>query len=336
MAVWDHKMAVENEPQTAPILVILGATGSGKSSLAIHIARSLGSCEILSVDSMAIYQNMDIGTAKASLAERYELPHHLVDWLRPDEAFSAARFVSLADDVIADAARRGVRLISTGGTPMYFKALFEGLFAGPAADAAVRARLGEISDDDLHARLAEVDPAAAQRIHAADRKRLVRALEVFELSGQPISTLQQQWQGASAPRHPAVWIGLHWDKPTLNQRINARVKDMIAAGWVDEVRALVRQFPNLSSTAVEATGYRTLIDHVNGKISLAEAIEEIKIATRQLARRQMKWFRRFPHVHWLPGDREISVNAAEAVKLWNQPAAPATVSILNSETKEFS
>jgi tRNA dimethylallyltransferase len=325
MAVLEHEMAVENEHTAAPILVILGATGSGKSSLAIHIARAVGRCEILSVDSMAIYQNMDIGTAKSSLAERYEIPHHLVDWLRPDEAFSAARFVSLADNVIADAARRGVHLIATGGTPMYFKALFEGLFEGPTANAALRARLGEVSDGDLHARLAEVDPAAAQRIHAADRKRLVRALEVFELSGQPISTLQQQWQGTSAPRHPAVWIGLHWDKPALNQRINARVKDMIAAGWLDEVRALVRQFPDLSSTAVEATGYRTLIDHVNGELSLADAIEEIKIATRQLARRQMKWFRRFPNVYWLPGDREISVNVAEAVELWNRLPSPATV-----------
>jgi tRNA dimethylallyltransferase len=294
-----------------PILVILGPTASGKSALAEAVARRSGA-QILSVDSMQVYRAMDIGTAKPTAAERAALPHHLLDVVDPGEAFTVARFVELADAVIANAAHP---LIATGGTPLYYKALFEGLFDGPQADRAVRDRLSLLPGDQLHARLAEVDSVAAARIHANDSRRLIRALEVFELTGKPISSFQTDWE-SPAVRHPATWFGLLWEKEALNRRINARVKAMIAAGWVDEVRQLLDRHDQLSMTAAEATGYRELIAHVRGEMSLEDTVEQIKIATRQLARRQMKWFKRFPGVRWLAGDRPPEENAAEILRQW--------------------
>jgi tRNA dimethylallyltransferase len=244
---------------------------------------------------------MDIGTAKPSPAERAVCPHHLIDVVEPDQTFTVARFVELADQIIADARRRGRPLIVTGGTPLYYKALFEGLFEGPAADEQLRARLRDLPGHELHQRLARVDPHAARRIHPNDTKRLIRALEVHELTGRPISTLQTDWASPRV-RHDARWFGLLWDKDELNRRINARVRLMLQAGWLDETRELLRRYGRLSDTAIKATGYAELIAHLHGRRSLDEAVEQIKIATRQLARRQMKWFRRWPQVHWIPGD----------------------------------
>ncbi|MDP9173762.1 MAG: tRNA (adenosine(37)-N6)-dimethylallyltransferase MiaA [Planctomycetota bacterium] len=297
------------------LLVILGATGSGKSALAIALARKCHA-EILSIDSMQVYQGMDIGTAKPSLAERYEIPHHLLDWVRPDEVFSVARFVALADEEISHAKSRGVPLIATGGTPLYYKALFEGLFEGPASDESMRDELRELDGPELHAQLAAVDPAAAERIHVADQRRLIRAIEVHRLTGQPISALQKQWASGHPPRHEATWIGLQWDREALNRRINARVKDMMEAGWLEEVRSLLHDYPSLSKTAAEATGYKELIDHLLGRVSLDDAVEQIKIATRQLARRQMKWFKRFGQVHWLAGNAALEDNVNAVLSRW--------------------
>lgn len=298
----------------AAILVILGPTASGKSDVALEIARRTGS-EILSVDSMQVYRGMDIGTAKPTAAQRALTPHHLIDLVRANELFTVARFVALAESVIADAAARGRRLIVTGGTPLYYKALFEGLFEGPAADAAVRARLQLESSEALHTRLVTVDPPAAARIHRNDRMRLVRALEVFELTGKPISALQTEW-AAARQRHAATWVGLNWQKEALNRRINARVRDMIARGWVEEVQTLLAEFGDLSPTAREATGYAQLIDHVRGRLSLDDAIEQTKIGTRQLARRQMKWFRRFPNLQWIEGDAELETTVQRIAAAW--------------------
>jgi tRNA dimethylallyltransferase len=296
-----------------PIIVLLGATAAGKSAVAMEVAQRIGG-EILSVDSMQIYRGMDIGTAKPSIEERNQIPHHLIDVASPDESYTVARFVESADTVIADAAARGVPLIATGGTPMFYKALFQGLFEGPSADDAIRERLRAESGEVLHARLAQVDPAAAARIHSNDGRRLIRALEVFELTGQPISSFQTTWHTESM-RHRAVWFGIDWDKEVLNQRINARVKAMIAAGWVEEARSLLQQYGSLSPTAAEATGYAELIEHLAGRCSLDDAVEQIKIATRQLARRQMKWFRRFPNVKWLTASdaADLIINASTPV-----------------------
>lgn len=289
------------------ILVIIGPTASGKSALAVTLAEQLGA-QILSVDSMQVYRGMDIGTAKPTPQEQSRVRHHLIDVANPSEAFTVWRFVELADAVISQAGQHNVPLIATGGTPMYYKALFEGLFDGPATNSEVRASLGVHDNAVLHRRLSAVDSAAAARIHVNDRKRLLRALEVFELTGKPISSLQTEWQGMMQ-RHPARWFGLDWEKDLLNRRINARVKQMIADGWLEETRKLRERFGELSKTASEATGYRELLDHLEGRSTLDKAVEQIKIATRQLARKQMKWFRRFPNVTWLKGDETPDENA---------------------------
>ena len=296
---------------TPPTLVILGPTASGKSALAEAVAAAVGGA-ILSVDSMQVYRGMDVGTAKPTAAERTRVAYHGIDVVDPTETFTAARFVELADATIAAAPGP---LVATGGTPLYYKSLFEGLFDGPPADDAVRERLRAAPADELHRRLAGVDPAAAARIHANDQRRVVRALEVFELTGRPITSFQTDW-AEPKPRHPTVRFGLAWDKDALNRRINARVRSMLAGGWADEVRGLLERFGELSPTAGEATGYRELIDHVRGRRSLADAAEAIKVATRQLARRQVKWFRRFPAVTWLAGDRPVEQNVAEVLRRW--------------------
>jgi tRNA dimethylallyltransferase len=298
------------------LLVILGPTASGKSDLAMEVARRTGA-EILSVDSMQVYRGMDVGTAKPTPAERAAVPHHLIDVIDPNEEFTVARFVELADAVIRRPA--APPLIATGGTPLYYKALFEGLFEGPPADDLIRDRLRQEPGEVLHERLKQVDPVAAARIHANDTRRVIRALEVYEITGRPITSFQTDWDAADAAakhRHAAVWIGLNWDKEVLNRRINARVKSMIAAGWLDETRELLKRYGDLSKTAAEATGYADLIAHLQGKISLDDAIEQIKISTRQLARKQMKWFRRWPQVKWLAGDAELKDRVDAVSRLW--------------------
>ncbi len=302
----------------APLLVILGPTAAGKSTLAMALARRLGA-EILSVDSMQVYRGMDIGTAKPTAAERAEVAHHLIDVVNPDEEFTTARFIELADAVIDRQARprsaaSSISLIATGGTPLYYKALFQGMFEGPGADPAIRAKLRELPNEELHARLSRLDGAAAGRIHVNDTRRLIRALEVHELTGQPISSLQTEWASAGH-RHDAVWIGLSWERDALNRRINARVRQMLSDGWLEEVRLLLERYPALSQTAGEATGYAELIAHLERRLSLDDAAERIKIATRQLARRQMKWFRRFPGVRWLEGDQPLETLVAQSLEL---------------------
>jgi tRNA dimethylallyltransferase len=297
------------------MLVIIGATASGKSELAMEVARRTGA-EILSVDSMQVYRHMNVGTAKPAPAEREKVPHHLIDVVDPSELFTAARFVQLADEAIADAAQRRVPLIATGGTPMYFKALFQGMFEGPSANPALRDRLRLMGNQALHQKLLTIDPDAAQRIHVNDTMRLVRAIEVHELTGQSITSLQQEWSRETM-RHPAQWIGLDWDREVLNRRINARMKTMMDAGWLEETRSLLDRYGQLSRTASEATGYQELIEHLQGKKTLEEATEQIKIATRQLARRQMKWFRRFPNVHWMSGPDDLQKKLDQTLALWH-------------------
>lgn len=307
-----------------PLCVILGPTASGKSALAHAVARRAGA-EILCADSMTVYRGMDIGTAKPSVAERSELRYHGLDLSEPDETFTVARWLEEAERVIGassdEASRLGDRrtgtadgtgLILVGGTPLYLQALFHGMFEGPPADAEFRQELSKLSTNVLHGRLAVIDAAAAARIHVNDRKRLTRALEVHRATGRPISELQTQWE-STAPRYPSIRFGLAWPREELNRRINARVKQMMSAGWLDEVRALLDRYGDFSATAAEATGYRLLAEVIRGRVALEEAVEEIKIRTRQLAKRQMTWFRRFEDVHWLPGEAPLQENAQSVI-----------------------
>jgi len=300
-----------------PIFAVIGPTASGKSALALDVAIR-ANAEILSVDSMQVYRQMNVGTAKPTPAEQARTKHHLIDIVDPNERFAVSRFVDLATEVIRDAQRRGVPLVAAGGTPMYFKSLFEGIFEGPGADADLRARLATETNELLHERLTRVDPVSASRIHTNDTRRIIRALEVFELTGKAISSLQTDWS-TGRTRFDVLWVGLNWDRDALNVRINARAKRMLAEGWLEEARGLRERFGALSPTAQEAAGYRFLFDHLDGRISLDDAVEQIKISTRQLARAQMKWFRRFQNVSWLAGDGNFAENAARSVELWRRP-----------------
>ena len=264
---------------------------------------------------------MDIGTAKPSAAVRGEIPHHLIDVVEPSESFSAATYVSLAEQSIADIRGRGRPVFLVGGTILYLKALTEGMFEGPSADPEIRARLDEIASTDglgeLHRRLQQVDPVAAQRIHPNDRKRIIRALEVHELTGQPISALQAQW-GRDGAKREFTMIGLRRDREDQNHRTNQRVIRMIQAGLVDEVRSLLAEPIPLSDTARKAVGYAEIIKHLQGEFSLEHAIETIKINTRQFAKSQRTWLRRFRDIRWLVLEPDAEVNKV-ADRLRNEP-----------------
>ncbi len=283
------------------VVFILGCTGCGKASLGREIARRSGA-EILSVDSMKIYRGMDIGTAKPSAEIRAEIPHHCVDLVDPTDEFSVAEFIRHAEQAIAQIHARGRHVLAVGGTALYIKGLVEGLFEGPSADPALRMRLKEEArargNEVLHARLRAVDPVAAERIHVNDLLRLVRALEVYELTGTPISVLQTQW-AAQRNRFDCAFIGLRRDPADQSRRINQRVHRMVEEGLVDEVDRLVRTYQTFSGTAGRALGYAEIIEYRNGACSLAQAVEQIKINTRQFAKGQRTWFRRFRDVDWI-------------------------------------
>lgn len=280
---------------------ILGCTASGKASLGQELARRTGG-EIISIDSMKVYRRMNIGTAKPSAEAQAAVAHHLIDVVEPSEEFSVAQYVRLAEAAIAGIHARGKPIFVVGGTPLYIKALSEGLFEGPGADPVVRDRLQQIARERgvpaLHDRLRQVDGEAAKRIHPNDLRRLVRALEVFELSGRPISALQEQWD-RDRTRHDCVFIGVRRDKEDLSRRINERVRRMVDAGLAAEVAALLAEDRPLSTAARQALGYAEMIRHLQDGVGLAESVELIKINTRQFAKAQRTWFRRFRAVAWI-------------------------------------
>lgn len=281
--------------------LLLGVTASGKSSCALAIAERLNA-EIVSVDSMQVYRGMDIGTAKASPAERARVPHHLIDVVDPWESFSAARFGGMADEAIGDIASRGRRPFIVGGTPLYVMSLVFGMFDGPSADATFRSALRDRSETEgtpaLHADLVRIDPEAASRIHPNDYKRIERALEVHHVTGKPLSALQTQWDSGHM-RYPARIVGLRREKEDASRRINARVKQMIAEGLVDEVRSLLAHPKGMSEQARQALGYAQIIDHLEGRSTLDDAVEAIKIQTRRFAKHQRTWFRKFHFAKWV-------------------------------------
>ena len=281
------------------LIFIIGCTGCGKGGLGRELAKRAGG-EIVSLDSMKVYRRMDIGTAKPSLEVRRRIPHHVIDVAEPSEEFSVARYLEHAERAIADIQRRDKPVLVVGGTPMYLKALTEGLFEGPGADPQIRARLSQEASVSgkpaLHARLRKIDPQAADRIHPNDLRRIIRALEVYELSGTPISTLQTQWD-QQRTRYDYVLLGLRRELADQNHRTNQRVARMIDAGLVDEVRELL-SMKVLSTAARQALGYAEIIRHLEGGLALADAVEMIKINTRQFAKAQRTWLKRFRQTQW--------------------------------------
>lgn len=284
-----------------PLTFIIGCTASGKAGLGLELARRTGG-EIISMDSMKVYRRMDIGTAKPAPAVRAEIRHHLIDVVEPSEEFSVARYVEIAEVAIKEIQQRRRPIFIVGGTPLYLKSLSEGLFPGPGADPEIRARLTQFAARDgspmLHERLREIDPPAADRIHPNDLRRLIRALEVYELTGRPISELQAQWD-RGRKRYECVYLGIRREKEDQHHRINDRVRQMMAAGFLDEVRSLLAETRPLSTAARQALGYAELIGHLEGKHALADAVELIKINTRQFAKAQRTWFRRFRETEWI-------------------------------------
>ncbi|MEW6250830.1 MAG: tRNA (adenosine(37)-N6)-dimethylallyltransferase MiaA [Planctomycetota bacterium] len=286
------------------VITVVGVTAAGKGALARGLARRLGA-EILSIDSMKVYRGMDIGTAKPPAEVRAAIPHHLIDVADPWESFSVARFVELADRAVETIHARGRPVVAVGGTVLYLKCWYEGIFTGPSTDPVIRAALRRRAASEgaaaLHAELARIDPAAAERIHRNDVRRIERALEVYQLTGQPITALQQQWAAGRPRRADWRWLPLGIERPRAeaNQRINLRVKRMLAAGLVAEARRLWSDPRGLGPQARQAVGYAELCDHFEGRLTLDEAIERIKINTRRLAKHQRTWLKRMRHVHWL-------------------------------------
>ncbi len=282
-------------------ILILGVTASGKGTLAFELARHLHG-EIVSIDSMKVYRHMDIGTAKPPLERRRQVPYHMIDVVEPSESFSAGLFLEKALPLMEQIDRQGRPIVAVGGTALYIKALLYGLFDGPAADPSIRDELRQSARDGglegLYKELSQVDPEAAGRIHSNDAKRIIRALEVFRLTGEPISRLQGQFN-SNKSLEDWTMIGLKREKIEENRRINLRVKRMMESGLVEEVKTLLSESRPLSPQARSAIGYAEIIDHLNGLIGLDEATELIKKNTRRLAKGQRTWFKTFKAVHWL-------------------------------------
>ena len=275
---------------------LTGPTGSGKTSIGIPLAEILNA-EILSMDSMAIYRELDVGTAKPSPDERAIVPHHLIDIVDPSEEYSLAQYIDAAHEKILEVKSRGKEVLFVGGTPLYLKGLLRGIFRGPAANKEFRQSLYQESlaspPEFLHERLKTVDPEAARRIHFNDTKRLVRALEVFHLTGTPLSQCQNEFD-TPVPVGRCKVIVLDWPREILNELINKRVDTMMDMGFLDEVQELTKRFLPISPIAAQAVGYKELFDYLDGKTSLYGAVELIKQSTRQIAKRQCTWFRSLP------------------------------------------
>jgi len=297
-----------------PLLALMGPTGIGKSEIAAEIARRIPS-EIVAVDSMQVYRGMNLGTGKPSHEFCREIPHHGLDLAEPEETFDAARFAELLTPTLAAIQERGKVVLLVGGSGFYFRALLDGLHPMPAAHFEVRARLLEEASvrgaAALHGQLQKVDSTAASKIHPNDLRRVIRALEVFEVSGRPMTA----WFGAA--KQPPVAgeeicrIGLTCDRDALYRRIEARVNGWLQSGWLEEAKALSRL--KLSQTAQEALGYKELFAHLEGKLSWEETCQLILRNTRHYAKRQLSWFRQDERIHWVQTEGKSTAELSEVI-----------------------
>lgn len=296
--------------------VIVGPTAGGKTALAVEVALRVGAgalpgagfAEIVSADSMLLYRGLDIGSAKPTPEERRGVVHHLIDVCEPTESFSVHDWLTRAKERIEDIRQRGGLPVVVGGTHLYVKALLDGLFEGPGPDPALRAALHALPPEARRAELERVDPATAARLHPNDARRTVRALEVFRSTGTPISRHQTQWDAprrSEASSGGGVLVGLVWPAELINPRINARVRAMMAGGLEAEAGALWMA-GRLGPQAREALGYKQLVEHFEGRCTLEEAVERIKIETRRFAKNQRTWLKR---LRATPGS--VWIDAAE-------------------------
>jgi len=277
------------------LVCVVGPTASGKTTLALELGERLGA-EVVSADSRQVYRRLDVGTAKPTAAERARVPHHCLDLVDPGETFDAARFCDAAHTAIADATRRGRPVLVVGGTGLYVRALVRGLCAAPRGDDALRAALATVPADERRRRLVAVDPAAAARIHPNDTFRTIRALEVATVSGRPLSAWQAAHAFAGRAFEPLL-IGLACATDALDARIVARARDMLARGFLDEVRALAATVP-ADAPAWRTVGYREMRACAEGRTDVETALAATVLATRQFAKRQRTWLRREPGLAW--------------------------------------
>lgn len=297
---------------------LAGATASGKSRLSIPLAKKLNA-EIISLDSMAIYSGMDIGTAKPDKDQQQLVPHHLIDILKPDQTFSVSQYRDAAHEKIREIRQRGHQVLFVGGTALYLQALIKGIFEGPPADwefrQQVEQELESTGPEALHQRLEMFDPLSAQKLHPNDTRRVIRALEVLHVTGQPISHLQREFERSMKPEQCRVFW-LHLPRPELHQRIEARVEWMFEQGLIQEVQGLLDQFGSLSHSAMQAVGYKEVIAHLEGQYDRDEAVEQVKIRTRRFARGQETWFRNMDESRVIErsGEWDIDVAADEILQ----------------------
>ena len=301
------------------IICIAGPTASGKTALAVELAK-LTSGEVVSCDSMQVYKRMDIGTAKPTIEERQGIVHHMVDVAEPDEDFSVSRYCEMAAPIVDDIVSRGKTAIIAGGTGLYMDSLIKGNTFAPFPSTGVRERLEQQADaegmDAMKALLASIDPEAAARIQ--DRKRLLRALEVYYETGETITEHNRRTQ-AIPPRYNPLWLGLDFaDRAELYSRIDLRVDIMLEAGLVEEIRSLLASGIPTKSTAMQAIGYKEFVDALAGMSTVAEAAAQVQQASRRYAKRQLTWFRRNANMHWLTrqsgeGAEEILAKARQVL-----------------------
>jgi len=293
------------------VAVLVGPTAVGKTGVALELARELGG-EIVNADSLQVYRELDIGTAKPTRAERALVPHHLVDVAAPPEAYDASRFCHEAREVLARLHRRGIPPLVVGGTGLYLKALLSGLFTEGSPDTRIRQRLRrELTEwglPHLYERLQGLDPASAWRLHPHDTYRILRALEVMEATGKPLSALLAAHQFRDSP-YLVLKVGLIRPREELNRRIEARVEIMLAQGWLEEVKGLLSRYPP-DLKPLQALGYRHLIAFLQDRWSWEEAIELLKRDTRRYAKRQLTWFKKDPEVRWHTPDQLPEMLAA--------------------------
>lgn len=310
-------------PLTPRLLIICGPTASGKSGLALRLAQELDA-EIVNADSMQVYRLMNIGTAKPSAEELATVPHHLIDIVWPDEPFSAADFVEAADKAIQEITARGKRVIVAGGTGLYIRALLQGLVDSPSGAGEIRSRLQqeaqEVGNQAMLEKLRRVDPDSASQMHSNNLVRIIRALEVYELTGIPLSQSQQK-HGFAQERYQALKIGLRCDRAALYAGIEARVDAMMAAGLQEEVKALLKAGYSPNLKAMKGIGYKEMAAFLAGEYPLEQAVELIKRDTRRYAKRQLTWFNADKDLIWLEYPKEFATIFHHVFNFMNQQEA---------------
>ena len=304
------------------IICIAGPTASGKTALAVALAKELDG-EVVSCDSMQIYRHMDIGTAKPTIEEMHGIPHHMLDVADPQEEFSVSRYCEMADPIIKDILNRGKTAIIAGGTGLYMDSLIRGNRFAPCPSTGMREKLEAQADaQGMQAMLDllySIDPEAASKLHLADQKRILRALEVFYETGKTMTAHNLETQALPSRYHP-LWIGLEdADRSTLYHRIDRRVEQMLQDGLIDEIKALLARGISEKCTAMQAIGYKEFLDALAGRCSIEDAVSQVQQASRHYAKRQLTWFRRNSAMHWLireDGDGIHEILAKARQVLW--------------------